>query len=86
MRLMLNGQALPLAADPLLIAFDRDAPARRRCRRRSTPARRWWRTLAIDPRAWAIQRLDSLARVPSRMRTSPPAAPPNWPVLPPRGP
>lgn len=62
--LTLDGMAVPVADDGrLLLGFDRDAPAAMTLveRRPGTIATR---TLTVAPRAWSIQRLDRLAKVP----------------------
>jgi murein DD-endopeptidase MepM/ murein hydrolase activator NlpD len=65
-RLTLDGDAVPLAADGgFLIAFDRDAlpTVTLTAERRDAPP--LTERLSIAPRAWRIERLDRLARLPA---------------------
>lgn len=65
MRLMLDGEAIPHAPDRrFLIAFDRDAAAQATLSATLDDGTTLLLPLAIAPRAWSIQRLDRLARVP----------------------
>lgn len=64
-RLMLDGQAIPLAPDGgFLIAFDRDAPAQATLSATLDTGATIVLPIEVAPRDWAIQRLDTLARVP----------------------
>jgi murein DD-endopeptidase MepM/ murein hydrolase activator NlpD len=61
--LTLDGAAVPVAADGrFLIAFDRDAKAAATLVATLDDGRMVRETLTIAPRAWRIERLDSLAR------------------------
>jgi murein DD-endopeptidase MepM/ murein hydrolase activator NlpD len=62
---MLDGEAVALAPDRrFVIAFDRDAPAQATLSATLADGGTRVLTIAVAPRAWAIQRLDTLARVP----------------------
>ncbi|WP_448658733.1 M23 family metallopeptidase [Sphingomonas sp. CJ99] len=62
--LTLDGKAVPMAADGrFLIAFDRDAPMQALLAATLGNGRQVVETLAVDRRAWRIERLNSLPRV-----------------------
>lgn len=64
-RLMLDGDAVPLAPDRrFVIAFDRDAPAKSVLSATLSDGSTRIVTLAVAPRGWSIQRLATLARIP----------------------
>lgn len=63
-RLSFNGQDVPVAADGrFLIAFDRDASATATIVATRVDGSTVRRTLAVQPRAWRIERLDTLPRI-----------------------
>ncbi|MFS0735708.1 M23 family metallopeptidase [Sphingomonas sp. 1P06PA] len=63
--LALDGIPIPIAPDGrFLIAFDRDAPPQAWLEARAADGRRWPLTLSIAPRAWQIQSLPTLPKVP----------------------
>ena len=63
-RLTLDGRPVGLAADGgFVIAFDRDAGTEALLEAELADGRRLSRPLSIGPRAWRIERLDSLPRI-----------------------
>lgn len=64
-RLMLDGEAVAVAPDRrFVIAFDRDAPAQATLSATLADGTTRVLILAVAPRAWSIQRLETLARIP----------------------
>lgn len=63
--LAIDGEPVPIARDGrFLIAFDRDARPEARLEARAADGRIWPLTLSIAPRAWQIQSLPRLPKVP----------------------
>jgi len=67
-RLTLDGRDVPIAPDRrFVIAFDRDAPPTATLVESGRDAADVWRTelpITVAPRAWRIERLDRLAKIP----------------------
>ncbi len=63
-RISFNGRNVPVAADGrFLIAFDRDAPDSATLVATRVDGSELRRTLAVQPRAWRIERLNTLPRI-----------------------